>query len=680
MKHSIIKLASVAFLVMGAYACKKLDVAPPNILTDEVVLSTPEGIKAYMASLYGRLPIEDFKYSATDNTFGYRGFNTWNTINSLSVNTGENANRNSGGFQNPAQGWWSDGYSVIRYANNLIEQLPKQPALTPANVKRWVGEAYFMRAYTYFALAKRYGGVPLVKNMQQYTGSNGDQLFVQRSSEDESFDLIRADLDSAINRLGETSENPGRANKYVAAAFKSRAMLYAGSVARYGIPVSVNGVMVNGIPAAKANDYFKEAYTAAKMLEGKYSLYMKSWSATDKTAAANNFANLFLDAGSPENIFTKGYSFPDAVHSWDHLYNPTHMTQSGGDRYCPTLDFVEMFDGLNKNAKGQLVTTNASGAYLVYNSAAEAFSNAEPRLRGSVLFSGSKHKGATVDIRRGIFVETIDPATPVQKFFPDESKLAYSTLAFYKDNVKESAQANASGQTVYKLSNGVQLYPSGLDGVSSAKGYASVTGFQGRKYLLPDLAISNTNIHQSTQPWIELRYAEVLLNRAEAALELFQNNGTVPGAADLQQDAFECMNLVRNRAGAQLLASKADLSSGAALTLAAGGYAVAPNRAQQLIRVERKKELAMENKTYWDLKRWRTFDQEVNARIWRVCMPFLFAKGATAVAADDVQGKWALDCRYDERGSAFTFPVRNYYEPIPGTEITKGLYGNPGLN
>jgi hypothetical protein len=677
MKINFKYMTVVALLIFCAYSCKKLETAPPNILTDEVILNSPEGVKAYMASLYGRLPIEDFKYSATDNSFGYKGFNTWNNINSLSVNTGENANRNSGNFQNPAQGWWADGYAVIRYANNLIEQLPKQTTLTAANVKRWVGEAYFIRAFTYFALVKRYGGIPLVKTMQQYDGTNGDQLFVQRSSEDQSFELIRADLDSAISKLDELSENPGRANRYVVAAFKSRAMLYAGSIARYAIPTTINGAMVNGIPASRANDYFKEAYLAAKMLEGKYSLYMKSWSAVDKAATADNFANLFVDTNSPENIFTKGYSYPDAVHSWDHLYNPLHLTQGGGDRYCPTLDYVEMFDGIPKNAKGQLITTNPDGTYIVYNSAAEVFNNAEPRLRGSVLFTGMKHKGGTVDIRRGIFIESIDPAIPIQKFFGDDVKSGYASNTFYKNNVKESSDPRPSGQVAYVLSNGKKVYPAGLDGVTSSKSSASVTGFAGRKFLLPNLPVNQTNIHQSVQPWIEIRYAEILLNRAEAALELYQNGGSIPGVADLQQDAFESINLIRNRAGAKLLLNKSELSNDAAVQLTNGGYMLAPNRGQQLIRIERKKELAMENKIYWDMKRWRTFDQEINARTWRVCMPFLFAKGANPVADDDVQGKWILDCRFDERGSTFTFTVKNYYEPIPGSEITKGLYPNP---
>src|SRR5882762_10257453 len=117
------KLSALLVVLACSSSCNKLDIAPPNVLTDEIVLTSDAGVKAFMASLYSRLPIEDCKYSATNNDFGYRGFNTWNSINSLSVNTGENANRNSPNFQNPAQGWWNDGYIVIRYANHLIEKL-----------------------------------------------------------------------------------------------------------------------------------------------------------------------------------------------------------------------------------------------------------------------------------------------------------------------------------------------------------------------------------------------------------------------------------------------------------------------------------------------------------------------------------------------------------------------------
>lgn len=666
------KLKYIAvFLLLGAtFGCVKLDIPPVNVLQDQDVFTNDAGVKAYMAALYSRMPIEDFKYSAVEGT---QGFNTWNIINSLSINTGENANRNNGGFTNPARGYWGEGYGVIRQANNLIQNLPKYAGvLSPDNVKRWVGEAHFIRAYTYFALVKRYGGVPIVKEVQNFDG-DVTPLMVPRSSEEECYDFIAEDLDYAIENMGPASENSGRANKHIAAAFKSRVMLFAGSIARYGTPYSPKGVMITGIPAEKANEYFKAAFDAAKSVEGVYSLYKKKWSATDKIATADNYADLFLDKSSPETIFSKGYSYPEAVHSWDAVNAPPHLTSTYGDRFCPTLDYVELFDGLPKNAKGQLNTLNPDGSYKVFDNINDLWADCEPRLRGTVLLPGQKFKDGYVDIRRGTFIESVDPAVPIMKFYADEEKTGYSRLPWYKEHVKESSDWKPTGQVPITLSTGEKIYPAGLDGPTSTNG-ATVTGFCGRKYMDPELPAAATALHRSTQSWIEMRYAEVLLNRAEAALELAQNGGTVPGV-DLLQDAFTTINAIRERAGAELLTAPADLSTGASVPKEEGGYVLAPNRGLQIIRIERRKELAFENKLYWDMIRWRTFDQEVNARTWRKCNPFLFAKGAHPVTIDYVEGKYIFDCRFDERNSSFTFQVKMYYEPIPGGERTK----NPGL-
>ncbi|MGN6510411.1 MAG: RagB/SusD family nutrient uptake outer membrane protein, partial [Chitinophaga sp.] len=618
------KLKYIAvFLLLGAtFGCVKLDIPPVNVLQDQDVFTNDAGVKAYMAALYSRMPIEDFKYSAVEGT---QGFNTWNIINSLSINTGENANRNNGGFTNPARGYWGEGYGVIRQANNLIQNLPKYAGvLSPDNVKRWVGEAHFIRAYTYFALVKRYGGVPIVKEVQNFDG-DVTPLMVPRSSEEECYDFIAEDLDYAIENMGPASENSGRANKHIAAAFKSRVMLFAGSIARYGTPYSPKGVMITGIPAEKANEYFKAAFDAAKSVEGVYSLYKKKWSATDKIATADNYADLFLDKSSPETIFSKGYSYPEAVHSWDAVNAPPHLTSTYGDRFCPTLDYVELFDGLPKNAKGQLNTLNPDGSYKVFDNINDIWADCEPRLRGTVLLPGQKFKDGYVDIRRGTFIESVDPAVPIMKFYADEEKTGYSRLPWYKEHVKESSDWKPTGQVAITLSTGEKIYPAGLDGPTSTNG-ATVTGFCGRKYMDPELPAAATALHRSTQSWIEMRYAEVLLNRAEAALELAQNGGTVPGV-DLLQDAFTSINAIRERAGAELLTAPADLSTGASVPKEEGGYVLAPNRGLQIIRIERRKELAFENKLYWDMIRWRTFDQEVNARTWRKCNPFLFAKG-----------------------------------------------------
>ncbi|NEW85445.1 MAG: RagB/SusD family nutrient uptake outer membrane protein [Mariniphaga sp.] len=663
-----LRYIAALFLLGAMAACNTLDIPPINVVQDKDVFNDA-GMQAYMAALYSRMPIEDFKYNTANND----GFNNWNNINSTWINTGENANRNNGSFANPANGYWKNGYQVIRNCNYLIEQLPSYAStLTQAKADKWIAETKFVRAFTYFALTKRYGGVPITEQVQSFTGENLVELQIPRSSEQEVYDFILSDIDYVIANMPEASEQKGRVNKNVAAAFKSRVALFAGSIARYGIPYIVDGKMLCGIPAAKANDYFKLAFQAAKSIDGKYSLYSKTWSATDKIASATNYANLFLDESSPENILVKGYSYPEAVHSFDAVNSPPRMTTTYGDRYNPTLDYVELFDGLPKNNNGQLKTTNDLGNYIVYDYVEQLFENCEPRLRGTVLLPGMTFKGVRVDLRRGTIVESINPSTPIKKFVAEDMTTGYTSVAFYSANVKQSSGWN--NQTAYKLSNGLSINPCGLEGPTSSNGgtTGTLTGFHGRKWLRPDLAPSSTTLHTSTQSWIELRYAEVLLNRAEAALELFQNGVANVDGTNLQEDAYTCINAIRTRAGANLLTGASELAANASIAKnkGVGGYVLAPTRGLQIIRIERRKELAFENKIYWDMLRWRTADLEVNSRIWRKCNPFLFAKGAVPEATDYVLGKYIFDCRYDERGSKFTIATKNYYEPIPGAELT----------
>ncbi len=668
-----IYLLTVLFFV-SFFGCNELEIAPINVVKDEDVF-TEAGMKAYMAALYSRMPIEDFKISTTGGT---EGFNDWGYFNTPLNNTGE-GKQHYATFFDPARGYWKSGYQVIRNANYLIEQLPSYTtSLSQEKITQWVAEAKFVRAFTYFALVKRYGGVPITTEVQAVDNTTGETLNIPRKGEGEVYDFILDDLDDAITNLSETSEHRGRVNKNIALAFKSRVALFAGSIARYGSPYEVGGVMLCGIPKEKANDYFTQSFQAAKAIEDIYSLYMKQWSATDKTATANNYANLFLDGDSPETIFAKEYKYPDARHSYDALMSPNHLTTTYGGRFCPTLDYIELFDGLPKNEKGQLKTTDESGNYIVYDDIGQLFEECEPRLRGTALLPGQPFKGGYTDIRRGTIIESIDPSTPIRKFFGESSTAPYSSNSWYVENIKEAA--TWSNQIPIELSSGYKINPSGLFGPVAGH-WPNNTGFAGRKWLQPDLAVSETVLGGSDQTWIEIRYAEVLLNRAEAALELYQNGVSNVDGIELQSDAYNCINDIRTRAGAILLSNPSELSSETSVGVneGVGGYVLAPTRGLQIIRIERRKELAFENKLWWDMRRWRTFDREVDSRIWRMCNPFLFAKGAVPETIDYTHGKYIFDCRFDEIGTQFTFLTKYYYEPIPNSEIVvnENLVQNP---
>jgi hypothetical protein len=619
-------------------ACKKLDVPPINIIQDKDVFTSTGGIQAYMARIYSELPIEDFRYSPQ------RGLNFFWIISPFPAVTGEALSRDQRGAmqENVDESPWGDCYKLIRDVNYFLENMPKYSSTyTPAEVNSWLGEARFIRAATYFALVKRYGGVPIIDKVLQVPAANADDLNVPRASEEAVYDYIAADLDFAYANMSETNQ-AGRANRYAAAGFKSRAMLYAGSIAKYNQITLVDGSgnRVCGIPAAKAVTYFKAAYDAALLLENKYSLYKKTWAAGDKEAQYQNYVNLFFDAASSENIFVKQYHYPESVHGYDAYNVPRQLMGANGysSEVNPTLDFVEMFDGIPKNADGT-IKTMTGGKYDLYTNTMDLFANAEPRLRATVILPGDVFKGQSIEIRRGIY--TGSSAGGISPLLPAGSTANYPTA-----NIVQSSNAT---QTPYNLPGGGTMNPAGLSGVFSGDGTCAISGFSIRKWLDPNRPTSQVLENRSDQTWIELRYAEVLLNRAEAAYEL---NSLGQNDKSYLQDAFTAINQIRERAGADMLASAANLND------------------INIIRKERRKELGFENKIWWDMRRWRTADKEQNSTIYKELMPFYSANDK----------KYFFDARLDERNIRYTFDTRWYYEQIPNGEIQKSqkLIQNPG--
>lgn len=623
-------------LACGMSSCMDLDIPPMNVVQDKDVFGSENGITSYLARVYSGMPMEDFRYSPERGLFHF-----W-TLTPMCVVDGEAINRDQGGAQSENTYYWTDAYSSIRDINYFLETLPEYEAnFSETDLNTWKGEMLFNRAFVYFALVKRYGGVPLVNEVLKYPEQSIEELKVPRSSEDAVYQQIKEDLDEAYNLLPEENQI-SRATKYAAAALKSRAMLFAGSIAKYNeiSLVDNSGNRLCGIPKEKATEYFKEAYDASKLLEGHFSLYKDDWKADDKTAQYENFVNMFFKDNSSENILIRQYSYPNSVHGYDCYAIPRQFMVGGYSSYiCPTLEFVEMFEGFPKDESGKIKTTEG-GKYVLYDNLTDLFADAEPRLRATVIFPGDEFKGEPVDIWRGIYIgETSGGISPL---------IADGTLPKYestgcKDLIVTSSSNN---QTAYQLSNGEKMNPAGLSGRFYGDGACAISGFSVRKYLNPDMEASLVVENRSDQSWIELRYAEVLLNRAEAAFELTEAGQE----GSYVSDAYNCINEIRERAGATLLTSSAELT-------------------KDVIRMERRKELGFENKIWWDLKRWRTLDKEQNNKMYRILMPFYADKA----------NKWFFDARYDEENRRYTFDTRWYYVQIPTDVINSdGLVQNQG--
>jgi hypothetical protein len=619
MKKYIIIILTVCFLG----SCHKLDTPPLGVISEENVFTNANAVQAYMAAIYTNLPMEDFVYEPHAGFLTGNGGRWQNFYHSDAID-GEMVGPYGGtNDQNAATGFGFWPYDKIRVINLLISTLPAYASnFTPDQVNEWLGEAYFCRAYTYFALVKRYGGVPIVRTLTDPNASVAS-LQVPRNTEEDVYNFIASDFDSAFALMKDPGGSvlQGSASKYAAQAYKSRAMLYAGTIAKYGATNYVDGDArakgFVGIPAADANKFFQAAYDAAKLVEGHFSLYTGGY--PDKL---QNYVDLFLKPNN-ENIFLRQYTQSDpnanndnaGPHSWDATMTCRIMTADGLSRAYPSLDFVERF--------GALPVVNPDGTPVRFTNRADLMNGLEPRLLATVYFPGATLRGIPFDVQRGLY-----------KTFTGSAAQELPNDLTSPNDVQNGANINLWLGDINAVVNGRDVI--GRAGASTNGDDLTRTGFYVRKYIDYNKPASGCGLYQSTESYIDMRYAEVLLNRAEAAMEL--------GTGAMPADALSAINQVRDRAGA--------IPATASLTI-------------DTIRNERCKELAFEHQYWWDIRRWRTADQVLNNRNMYALLPYYVTS----------ENKYIFLKQLEPFKRTYNFQKLWYYEPLPGGELGK----NPNL-
>jgi len=103
-------------------SCTDLDIPPKNILGEEDIFSSIEGVESNLARIYSRLPIEDFKYS---QRYGFFGPESWGGYWPRVCATGEAIGRDMfPQYTYEEFRYWDQAYAEIRDINTLIEKLP----------------------------------------------------------------------------------------------------------------------------------------------------------------------------------------------------------------------------------------------------------------------------------------------------------------------------------------------------------------------------------------------------------------------------------------------------------------------------------------------------------------------------------------------------------------------------
>ncbi|WP_442592073.1 RagB/SusD family nutrient uptake outer membrane protein [Pedobacter sp. AW31-3R] len=444
-------------------SCKKFLNQPPlDRITEDAVWQDRALMDTYIYKIYDNMPwspLSDFsgvgdgayRHTLSDEA---RSSYDWTSV----TNTFRPGNWGTSTNWWPMD-WW--GYWNVYKANYSLQKIEAagSAVLTAEEKNNRLGELFFIRAYTYFELVKRYGGVPIILSPQDPETTPAEEYFPERNTEKEVYDQIIADVQKAYTLLPASWTLKGRATKWAAKALESRAALYAASIAKYGT-VELNGVV--GIPAASAAAYYTISLNASKLIinTGPFTLFRKY------PDASQNYYQLFVDETMEETIFKKIYIPYEKGHEWDIKNVPFSYRVDWGSSLSPTKQMVDSYEVLST---GLLPSEPDSGF-----DPANPYVDRDPRLAGTIITNNALFQGLQVE----------------------------SWYATERNGVIDTKSGTGVGKDGMGLNQDV-----------------TKTGYYIRKYLYDSGSPLFTQKYYSGQDDIISRLGEIYLNAAEAAVE-----------------------------------------------------------------------------------------------------------------------------------------------------------------
>lgn len=323
---------------------------------------------------------------------GYtRTFGPWPTGYDFTRGSFSAENNTGGGGSNEYWKW-----DLVRDINTGIAELSNPDNSFPAAYKDIrLGELHFLRGWVYFQMVKRYGGIPIIKAPQTLDQSF-EEISVPRNSEEEVYDFIATECDLSESLLTEKTQDYGRPTSWTALALKSRAMLYAGSIGKFGT-MQLNGLL--GI--SDANKYWTLSYNASKKIitEGPFSLY--GVGAADPEKA---YYELFTKAErNSETIFAEVFEGSGSkAEDWERWCAPALVDGTTFlNTYLETYEMYEYTDGTS----GKLDrSTLVKG---VFHDMADFIGRKDPRCRANIFLPESQYAGKTVWMHEGLYVNGV---------------------------------------------------------------------------------------------------------------------------------------------------------------------------------------------------------------------------------------------------------------------------------
>jgi len=258
---------------LSTVSCSKfLDVQPEQQVDDSQAITNAGSAETAVNGLYNLLGSDGY-YGSNFQSLSYLSGGDIQWTGSQSAPQ-QIANRQLSADNGNVASSWAAIYRTILSANFIIDAIPglSDPLFTQAKKDQFSGEAYFIRALSYFDLARGWGGVQLILTP---TRLPGDHSGIKRSSRDETYAQVLNDLNRA-EQLLPLSTNRNKATRKTAWALKARyflyrqqwdsAAVYAGRViddqANYKLLKPYNSFFANNA-VATAESVFEIAYSVS---------------------------------------------------------------------------------------------------------------------------------------------------------------------------------------------------------------------------------------------------------------------------------------------------------------------------------------------------------------------------------------------------------------------------------
>ncbi len=478
---------------------------------------------------------------------------------------------------------WELYYRGIRKCNMLLDTIdvvPKSIDLSDEKYEtdklNYKSESRFLRAYFYWEMFLRYGPVPIVTKVLDPNGDLFTGYETRPSIKEYVVDFILSELQECEKGLMDYETGKKSQNAGRISQPMARA-LYSRIMLYMASDRFCNESGVSWNQAAKVAKSFIDDFGSV------YGLY------TSDQTPIENYTNAILrntySESNNEVIFWRN----DVKVGWSAISNDTPVGEGGNGGLCPSQNLVDMYDMADGSSPfAQYDETGAPAYNDIDCPTIKAESdyddsmpceNRDPRLTASILYHGVEWGNGTINVIKG-----------------------------QRDNPNGNANATP-------------------------------TGYYVRKYI-PESILSVNHSGSSYRNWIILRYAEILLNYAEA---LNEDGGS-------REDVLNVLQPIRDRAGLRAkLTERTDLQTQAEI--------------RNFIRKERTVELAFEDHRAWDVRRWNVAEKALARPIYGIDVTQ--SGGKTTYSRKIAQER--------------VFTTKMYLYPIPEGEIWKtNIENNPG--